>query len=107
MSILVPEQQIDVTLPSTSVKMLIVQPHLEFLEPTQEPFPLRQECSQRLLDVVDNVFRIASAYHPQLILFPEFALPGVAGVQKVAACLSLETVSSPTIVIAGVRGLSK
>jgi len=35
------EQQIDVTLPSDEhKKMLIVQPHLEFLEPVQEPFPL-------------------------------------------------------------------
>src|ERR1700733_14955033 len=95
------EQQIDVTFPSTSVKMLIVQPHLEFQEPTQEPFPLRQECNQRLLNVGDNVFRMAQTCHPKMILFPEFALPGVAGVERVVSCLSAETVHAPTIVIAG------
>lgn len=102
----VSEQRIDVTLPLNSVKMLFVQPHLEFQGPIQEPFPLRQECIQRLLDVVDNVFLKARTYHPHMVLFPEFALPGVAGVEKVVACLSSETVSSPTIVIAGVHGLS-
>lgn len=101
------EQQIDVTLPSTSIKMLIVQPHLEFLEPVQEPFPLQQVCNQRLLDVIDSAFQKALAYHAQLILFPEFALPGVEGVKRVADALSSATVPSPTIVIAGVRGLSK
>ena len=107
LSMLVPEQQIRLTLPSTCVKTLIVQPHLEFQEPEQEPFPLRQECNQRLLDVIDNVFQKVRTYHPQLILFPEFALPGVAGVERVVSCLSSDTVSSPTIVIAGVHGLSK
>ncbi|MGA9645425.1 MAG: hypothetical protein WBQ76_05835 [Candidatus Korobacteraceae bacterium] len=107
MSIPTREQQIGVTLPSTAVKMLVVQPYLELQSPRQEPFPLRPECSRRLLDAITNVFEISRTYCPHLVLFPEFTLPGVEAVERVVACLSAETVSSPTIVIGGVSGLSK
>ncbi len=87
--------------------MLVVQPFLEFEDPTQEPFPLSQACNQRLLDAIDSVFETSGAHRPHVILFPEFALPGVEGVKRVATRLSSEAVASPTIVIAGVSGLPK
>jgi hypothetical protein len=101
----VTEQPINVTLPFGSVRMLIVQPYLELQEPRQEPFPLCPACERRALDVIDNVFTGYQTVIPQLILFPEFALPGVEGVERVADRMSL--VGSPTIAIAGVRGLRK
>lgn len=107
MSIPTREQQIGVTIPSTAVKMFVVQPYLQLQNPLQEPFPLRPDCSRRLLDAITNVFEMSRAYRPHLVLFPEFALPGVDAVERVIASLSAETVSSPTIVIGGVSGLSK
>ena len=98
---LVSEQQIDLTLPSVSVKMLIVQPHLDFQIPLQEPFPVRPECRDRLIKVVDNVFSSYGTFSPQLILFPEFALPGVEGVERVAGHMLSNEVASPTVVIGG------
>ena len=59
MSIHVREQQISVTLPAAAVRMLIVQPYLELEPPLQEPFPLRPECSQHLLDAITNVFNVS------------------------------------------------
>jgi hypothetical protein len=107
MSIQVSEQAISVALPSTSVKMLMVQPYLEFETPLQEPFPLLAECSTRLAQAIDTVFEIARTFDPHIMLFPEFGLPGVDAVAKVAAHMATAAVPSSRILIAGVRGLSK
>jgi hypothetical protein len=107
MSILVPEQHIDVTLSANNVKMFMVQPYLEFENPLQEPFPLTPACTQKLLDSVDHVFEMYVTFRPQIILIPEFTLPGVDGVERIINHLSTDTVDSPTIVVAGVSGLSK
>ena len=101
------EQPLAVTLPSTSTTMLLVQPFLEFESPLQEPFPLSQACEQRLSDAIDGVFERHASRRPHVILFPEFALPGVAGVQRAIDHLAAPTVAAPTIVIGGVSGLSK
>jgi len=85
MSIQVSEQAISVALPSTSVKMLMVQPYLEFDTPLREPFPLLAECTTRLAQAIDTVFEIARIFDPHIMLFPEFGLPDVEAVTKVAA----------------------
>src|SRR4051812_22442133 len=77
------EQQIDVTLPSNAVRMLIAQPFLEFQPPVQEPFALTPACVQRLQDAIDHTFVKVAAYHPRFVLFPEFSVPGLAGVQRI------------------------
>ena len=87
--------------------MVLVQPFLEFEPPQQEPFPLSQACERRLSDAIDTVFECATSRRAHVILFPEFALPGVAGVQRAIERLSAPTVAAPTILIAGVSGLSK
>jgi hypothetical protein len=102
-----PEQLIDVTLPSTSVKMLVAQPFLELQAPVQEPFALAPECASRILAGIDNIFEVARKCHPHFILLPEFSLPGAAGVARVIGHLSSETVTHPIIVIAGVTGLTR
>lgn len=101
----VAERQIDVTFPSNSVRMLIAQPFLEFVQPLQEPFPLAPECSARLLQAIDNVFEVARLSGPHFIVFPEFSLPGIEGVQKVFQHLLSAHILSPAVVIAGVSGL--
>jgi hypothetical protein len=101
----VAECQIDVTLPANSVTMLIAQPFLEFLEPLQEPFPLSDACGARLLQAIDKVFEVARLSRPHFILFPEFSIPGLAGVQKLFEHLLNPAVSSPAVVIAGISGL--
>jgi hypothetical protein len=50
---------------------------------------------------------MSRGYHPHFVVFPEFTLPGVPAVERVIDCLSAETISSPTIVIGGVSGLSR
>ena len=101
----VAEFQINVTFPSNSVRMLIAQPFLEFLQPPQEPFPLSPACNAGLLQAIDNIFDVARLSRPHFIIFPEFSLPGIEGVQKVFEHLQSANISSPAVVIAGVSGL--
>jgi len=105
MSITVEETPINVTLPANSVRMLIVQPHLTFQTPLQEPFPLTQACTDRLMNAIPTVFELARTPHCPVILFPEFGIPGIDGVERIRECLA--TAASSYIVIGGVRGLSK
>lgn len=107
MSLDVVEKQINVALPSGSVKMLFVQPYLEFVAPNQEPFPFVAGCSGRLNQSIDKAFEIAHTFDPHFILFPEFALPGVDAVRKIVAHMATAAVPASRIVIAGVQGLSK
>ena len=86
---------------------MFVQPFLDFMEPPLEPFPPSATCAQRLMDAIDSVFAKVTEHSPQMVLFPEFAIPGVQAVERVAAALSSTSVASPTIVIGGVSGLRK
>ena len=104
---LVVEQNVAATLPADTVRMMLVQPFLEFGEPPMEPFPPSAAYAQRLTDAISDVFEKVIQYSPRVILFPEFAIPGVQAVERVAAALSSINVASPTIVIGGVSGLHK
>lgn len=87
--------------------MLFVQPYLEFAAPVQEPFFLLPGCSARLTTSIDKAFDIASTFDPHFILFPEFALPGLDAVRKIAGHMATAAVPTSRVVIAGVQGLSK
>jgi hypothetical protein len=101
------EHILDVTLPSTSVTMLIAQPFVEFHLPRQEPFPLSQACRDRMMGGIDKVFQLARTVRPHFIVFPEFSVPGLTGVQRIRQHISSPNVLQPLIVIAGISGLSQ
>lgn len=107
MTLCVVEEQINVALPSGSVKMLFVQPYLKFAAPRQEPFPFVAACGARLSQSIDTAFDIARTFDPHLILFPEFSIPGVDAVRKIATHMETAEVPASRIVIAGVQGLTK
>lgn len=101
------EEQIDVTFPSESVRILCAQPFISFKEPIQEPFPISDECETRLLKGGDCVFDAASLYHPQFIVFPEFSVPGLAGIKKARDAMLSQHIPRSTVLIGGVTGLSQ
>lgn len=107
MSLQVVEKKINVALPIGSVKMLFVQPYLEFAAPLQEPFSFVADCVARLSQSIDTAFDIARTFDPHFILFPEFAIPGVDAVRKIIAHMETAEVPASRTVIAGVQGLSK
>jgi hypothetical protein len=104
--VLVSERPIAVTLPFDTVRLMLVQPFLQLQQPLQEPFPLDLSCITRMTVAIDTVFTHIAAHQPHFVVFPEFAIPGVAGVRQIAAHLSRPEVASPTITIGGVSGLS-
>lgn len=104
-SIIVDETTIDLTFPTVSTSMLIVQPFLEFPAPVQEPFKLIATCASRMLSGIDNVFALSRSAKPNVILFPEFSLPGVQAVEQVYR--HLQTSLHPSVVIGGVHGLTR
>ena len=85
--------------------MMVVQPFLDLREP--EPFPLPEACVARLMDAINSVFDKVAEHRPHVVLFPELTIPGVQGVERIAAALSSTGIESPTIVIGGVSGLTK
>ena len=101
------EESIDLTLPSTCVKMLIAQPYLEFEQPLQEPFKLISACRSRMLSGIANVFAVSNAFQPHVILFPEFTLPGVEAVELLKTTLTSAANAHPLVVIGGVHGLTR
>lgn len=103
---LVSEQPVAVTLPFDAVLLMLVQPFLQLQQPLQEPFPIDSTCAARITRAIDAIFVHVAARRPHFILFPEFAIPGVDGVRRVAAQLSKPEVASPTVAIGGVSGLS-
>ena len=99
-------ETLEVTLPSTAVGMLLVQPFIEFPRPLQEPFRRRADAAS-VPAVLDKVFRLARSEGACFLLFPEYFLPGLAAVEHVRSRLAAEEVPRPTVVIAGVHGLSR
>lgn len=85
----------------------MAQPFLEFQAPVQEPFALAEASVKRLEDAIDNTFAKAAAYLPRFVLFPEFSVPGLAGIGRIVQHLASNTIHAPLIVVAGVSGLSK
>jgi hypothetical protein len=100
------EEQISVTLPTESVRILSAQPFLEFQEPVQEPYPMSVDCASRLSQGLDRMIEAATLSRPQFIIFPEFSVPGVSGVERLRDFLLSNEIAGPTVVIGGVTSLS-
>lgn len=98
---------LDVTLPTTQVGMLLIQPHLSFSTPLQEPFPLNQECVDSLGKCADRALLLAKSLRPHFIVFPEFSLPGVGSVARICEQMSAPDFPTPTILMGGLTGMSK
>lgn len=101
------EEEINVAFPHLGVKMLLAQPFLELAHPIQEPFLLTPDCAQRLMQGVDRVLALAATFHPQVIVFPEFCIPGVSGVERLRDALLSADWQRPSVIIGGVSGLTR
>jgi hypothetical protein len=106
LSIEIIEETLAVTLPTESVRVLCAQPFINLREPIQEPFPISDECQSRLSQGIDRVLHAANEFRPQFIVFPEFSIPGVAGVARLASVFNSDSIANSTILVGGVTGLS-
>lgn len=100
------EEKIPVTLPTESVRILSAQPFLEFQLPFQEPYHVSMQCKSRLSEGLERIIDAAKASKPQFVIFPEFSVPGIPGVERLRDALLSGDIASPTIVVGGVTSLS-
>jgi hypothetical protein len=107
MNIRVSEEYAAMTLPRDSVRMLLAQPYLQLRHPAVEPFPLEDRSESRLQAGIDNVIALACKARPHFILFPEFTIPGLAGVERLVAAMSSRDIAAPCTLIGGVTGLGR
>jgi len=96
------------TLPSDRIGIVIAQPRLS-LTPA-EPFQCRVETHPQQLALIDRTMAISrAAYHgshrTHFTIFPEFCIPGMAGVARIDAALQADEWPAETVVIGGIDGL--
>jgi hypothetical protein len=104
----VEEHELDITFPSTTVSFVLMQPFVRFSQPIREPYrwadteaPAQHDAIRRTLQLAiqdDNV--------PHFLVFPEYSIPGLAGVAIIGEMVRSDQWPSNTVVIAGVDGLT-
>ena len=95
-------------LPQDNIGMVIAQPHID-LTPT-EPFTctsvdMAKEAITRTLEVSLAANHGASKTH--FTIFPEYSIPGIAGIKQIEVVLNSEKWPLGTVVIGGVDALTK
>ena len=95
-------------LPSDRVGMVIAQPHVSLT--ADEPFQCAPATLIQQLALITRTLDIAraaphGALRTHFTIFPEFCIPGLAGVALVEAALRAPNWPAGTIVIGGVDGL--
>lgn len=96
-------KSLDVILPSKWIKMVVMQPHVYLT--ASEPFrwPDDKKTTQNL--GINRTLDVAKNQQAHFVLFPEYSIPGLDGVQAITSFMVQN--SWPKIVISGVEGLSK
>lgn len=100
----------DITLPDHGIGMVIMQPFVELND--HEPYRWRDDKKSKQIERIVRTFEIAKqADHgcekTHFTIFPEYAIPGLEGVQKIQEILRSDSWKDGTIVIGGIDGLTK
>ncbi len=100
----------NVQLPADRVGMVIAQPFLSLTD--VEPYRCTAASTPGQLSAVTRTLDISRAAHhgaekTHFTVFPEYSIPGLAGVALVQAALEAPNWPAGTIVIGGVDALSK
>ena len=102
---------VNVRMPSDEVRIVAMQPFVQFHSETEEPFrwsddavDVQLAAIRRTLDIAQDVFAGRAA---NFTLFPEYAIPGTAGATVIDERISSATWPNGSIIIAGVHGIPK
>ena len=102
---------INVRMPSDEVRIVAMQPFINFHSTTEEPFRWSNDATNlqlaaihRTLDIALNSFGGRSV---NFTLFPEYAVPGIDGATIINSRISTDEWPNESIIIAGVHGISK
>jgi len=106
---------INVRMPSDEVRIVAMQPfiqlHSGLREPPKEPFRWSDAAISQQLDAIKRTLDVAESSFAGRVanftLFPEYAIPGLAGVIVINDRISATDWPNESIIIAGVHGISK
>lgn len=105
------EQDIDLVLPSSHVRMVLMQPFVHFERPYTEPYKWRDAKKAGQLQAIQRTLQIANPAddrsHSHFTIFPEYAIPGVDGVRTIDEAIQSREWPIDTVIIGGVDGLSQ
>jgi len=105
------EIQLNITLPERGIGIVMMQPFVQ-LDISQEPYCWAGDKKNEQIQRIVRTLEIAhQADHgcekTNLILFPEYSIPGLEGIQKIQEVLNSDSLKKGTIIIGGVDGLTK
>jgi len=102
---------VNIRMPSDEVRIVAMQPFVQFHSEIKEPFRWSDDAVEvqlaaiRLtLDIAQDGFASRAA---NFTLFPEYAIPGTAGAAVIDERISADTWPNKSIIIAGVYGIPK
>lgn len=102
---------VNVRMPSDEVRIVAMQPFVQFHSETEEPFrwsddavDVQLAAIRRTLDIAQDGFAGRAA---SFTLFPEYAIPGTAGAAIIDERISADAWPNESIIIAGVHGIPK
>jgi hypothetical protein len=102
---------IDVRIPSDEVRIVAMQPFIRFRSVTEEPFRWSEGAVEGQLDAIRRTLDVAlsgfEGRSANFTLFPEYAVPGVAGASAINDSVSGAAWPNESIIIAGVHGIAK
>lgn len=102
---------VNVRMPSDEVRIVAMQPFIKLHSTTEEPFRWSDGAARvqlaaihRTLDIAMDGFGGRSA---NFTLFPEYAIPGIAGAAAINDRISANEWPDESIIMGGVHGISK
>lgn len=105
------EVPLTLCLPSTSVRMVLMQPFVRLEQPWHEPFRWDPAAVPNQLISITRTLQIArggaGVDGSHFTVFPEYSIPGTAGVAVVDQAVRDADWPNGTVIIGGVDGLSK
>lgn len=107
----VDEIELDLEVPTESVRVVAMQPFIRLQEDAFEPYqwsehaiPAQSDAIMRTLDLAQGREGVPPA---DFLLFPEYALPGLEGIRQVHRRLSSTAWPAGSVVVGGVHGIDR
>jgi hypothetical protein len=105
------DQDLPLSLPSGHLNLVFMQPFIHFERPLQEPYRWQPRKALLQIRAIERTLGIArgpsNASHAHFTIFPEYAIPGTAGVAAITEAVESADWPRQTIVIGGIDGLNR
>ena len=101
----------NVRMPSDEVRIVAMQPYIQFHSTTEEPFRWADNAVEEQLIAINRTLDIAlnnsEGCFANFTLFPEYSIPGIVGATAINDRISADAWPNDSIIIAGIDGITK